>query len=163
MTLRRDHSDVGGGHVRSQAGLARWPLAWMTSEAVQCGLRLNGPEGLMLSEAQVLQAAAALPGAVPDTASSLAHSRTRSTPWWALTGLAVRDPARVVLEDAPDPHIQAQAHPSVATLGAQWPQGSVWGQRAAWSWPLVVAGLLLLFLPWAMASVLAQTTRIGVK
>jgi hypothetical protein len=155
LWFRGDHSDVGGGHVRSQAGLARWPLAWVTSEAVQCGLRLNGPEGLMLSEAQVLQAAAVLPGAIPDTASSLAHSRTRSTPWWALSGLAVRDPARVILEDAPDPRIQAQAHPSVAALGAQWPQGSVWGQRAAWSWPLVVAGLLLLLLPWAMASVLA--------
>ena len=155
LWFRGDHSDVGGGHLRQEAGLARWPLAWMTSEAVQCGLRLNGPEGLMLSEAQVLQAAAALPGAIPDTASSLAHSRTRSTPWWALSGLAVRDPARVILEDAPDPRIQAQAHPSVTALGAAWPQGSVWGLRPAWSWALAVAGLLMLLLPWAMASVLA--------
>ncbi|MBQ0934224.1 DUF2235 domain-containing protein [Ideonella paludis] len=155
LWFRGDHSDVGGGHRRDEAGLARWPLAWVTSEAVQCGLRLRGPEGLMLSEAQVLQAAAALPGAVPDTASGLVHSRTRSTPWWALSGLAVRDPARVVLEGAPDPRIQAQAHPSVAALGAQWPQASVWGQRSAWSWPLPVAGLLMMLIPWAMAAVLA--------
>ncbi|TDM06014.1 MAG: DUF2235 domain-containing protein [Ideonella sp. MAG2] len=156
LWFRGDHSDIGGGHGLEQAGLARWPLAWMCSEAVQCGLRLSDAEGLMLTEERVLRAAAVLPGAIPESAPSVVHGRTRDTPWWALSGLAVRDPARVVLEDAPDPQIQAELHPSVAAMAAAWPHQSVWGQRrAGGALPLLVAALVLALSLAAMAAVLA--------
>ena len=36
-----NHSDIGGGHPEDEAGLAKFPLIWMTEEAEKFGLRVD--------------------------------------------------------------------------------------------------------------------------
>lgn len=150
LWFRGDHSDIGGGHLLAESALARPSFAWMVSEAVQCGLRLAGPQGLLLQEQQVLQALDTLPHQ-PDAQGPLrVHSAPRESPWWAWTGLALRDPVKVVLDDTIDPTIVAEAHPSVAQGDLRWPRDSVWSQPAQWPLWWWLALLATLVLPGSM-------------
>jgi len=104
--FRGVHSDIGGGYLRRESGLSHEALAWMLSEARQCGLR----------DARDL---------APDGAVKL-HDATFSVPWWALAGLTVRDPVAL------GPKATRIEHPSVAAQPDPMP--SVWtapGHRGA--------------------------------
>jgi uncharacterized protein (DUF2235 family) len=78
--FRGVHSDVGGGYLAKEAGLADAALAWMVDEAIACGLDCR-PQGQW----------------PPATAARVAHDPVHETPWWAVLGLVVRTPDRVQL------------------------------------------------------------------
>lgn len=155
LWFRGVHCDVGGGFAPPDAVLSRQALCWLVSEAVSCGLRLQHQGQPLGDEAAVAAVLPALPGDAPAGAQALAHSQLHGTCWWALTGMEVRDPHRVVLDERPDLSIEPELHPSAARLAARWPQDSVWGrvprpQGLLWAsllaMPLLMLGLgLLLF------------------
>jgi uncharacterized protein (DUF2235 family) len=124
------HGDVGGGYRVADAALARAPLEWMLAEAASCGLRLP---------------TAPVAPATPDT--PLLHSQLKAMPLWALTGLAVRDTRRVVVDGGPDVPVVMAEHPSVAARNAPFPEHTVWQGAALpggwWLHALFVGAWLL--------------------
>ena len=130
--FRGVHSDVGGGAAFApQAGLSRLALDWMVDEANAAGLRC-----------------APVPAPDPKP-QALLHDQLYATPWWAVAGMALREP-----RDAPGGNVgglslQAPAeHASVAvTPATRWAQWRSWGALAfalVWSalW-VVLAGAQL--------------------
>jgi uncharacterized protein (DUF2235 family) len=116
------HCDVGGTHWDNSA-ISESAMAWLLSEAAQCGLRID---------ARRLQAicAAAQPSA---QSRPLIHSELYDTPLWAAAGMCVRE-AR---------HGAAFAMPEL-----EFPKDTVWKDRRSWKlWLLAAFFCVLLF--WA--------------
>lgn len=106
------HCDVGGGYPPPDAALSDAALAWLTSEAVLCGLRLDDGAGRALdSEALLMRRLSEIAEPVlPTGRRLLAHSELCRTPWWALSGMSVRDTTRVVMDNGDQMVLQPQAH-----------------------------------------------------
>lgn len=106
------HCDVGGGYQSADASLSDVALAWLASEAVQCGLRLDDGAGRQLdSEALLMQRLSEVVVTVPPPQQRpLAHSELCRTPWWALSGMSVRDTTRVVMDNGDQMKLQPLAH-----------------------------------------------------
>ena len=168
LWFRGAHCDVGGGYALAESALARAPLVWLVSQAVQCGLRLRHDGQPLDDEAR---AAAAVAQAVqratdaPDPVASgqaqrRVHCQLHTTPLWALTGMALRDSRRVAVDDAPDVPARMDEHPSVAQWDARFPADSVWHHAGltAWWWAYLVAAFALaVALGWLL---LGQTSSV---
>lgn len=104
------HADVGGGYSHAEAATADPALAWMLSQAAQCGLRLRVQGETLHDETRALALVRTGPRSVIQLHCELAHS-----PLWALTGQSVRQ-------------VEAGAeHPSVAAHAAtRWPRHTAW-------------------------------------
>lgn len=147
------HCDVGGGYAPQANALALPPFGWLIAEAVRCGLRLEHDGRPLDDEALALQALARVleqAGIDPaPTAVPRVNSELHATPLWALTGLALREPARIHLDGQPDPRIRPFEHPSVDALALRYPADTVWaGPRPSWATAvcLVLIPVLLLAL-----------------
>ena len=153
LWFRGAHCDVGGGYALAESALARTPLAWLVSQAVQCGLRLRHDGQPLDDESRTAQAVAlavqrATGAADPVSAGQAqrrVHCQLRSTPLWALSGMALRDSRRVAIDDAPDATVRMAEHPSVAQWDARYPDDSVWRSAglSGWWWFYLVAGCVL--------------------
>ena len=131
--FRGVHSDVGGGAAfPEQSGLSFVALDWMVDEARAVGLRC-----------------APSPARKPPPAARQ-HDLLPSPPWWAVAGMALRDP-----DDAPGGNVHGltlaapSEHPSVVastpdTLWAQWRSWGWFAFALAWCavW-LVLSGTLM--------------------
>jgi uncharacterized protein (DUF2235 family) len=112
--FRGVHSDVGGGAgFPEQSGLSFVALDWMVDEARAAGLRCT-------------------PTAAREPApSARLHDQLHSTPWWAVAGMALRNPA-----DAPGGNVNGltlaapSEHPSVAARAPD----TLWAQWRSWGW-----------------------------
>lgn len=132
LWFRGVHSDVGGGAAFApQAGLSRVALDWMVGEASAAGLRCA-------------------PMPAPDPApQALLHDQLYATPWWAVAGMALREP-----QDAPGGNVGGLSlhapaeHASVgvtpATLWAQWRSWGALAFALVWSvfWVVLSAAQL---------------------
>jgi uncharacterized protein (DUF2235 family) len=134
------HCDVGGGYAPDRLALADRAMAWLTSEATHCGLRLAPDSAEPLSEEAVLQKLYAgspgEPSPAPPVAATV-HSQLHPTPLWAVTGMAVRTPGRVDDGAGGCETIPAEEHPSVQALGARYPRDTVWTRSLPWQGTLV--------------------------
>lgn len=126
LWFRGAHCDVGGGYAEGGTAISDAAFAWLVSEAVKCGLRLRSGGVALDSEAAVTTALAAT---YPATTSTVVHSELFITPLWALTGMAVRDTARVQLDDGSVRTVVPEEHSSVAASSLQMPADSVWRGR----------------------------------
>lgn len=131
------HCDVGGSYTPEQSALARQTLCWLVSEAVQCGLRLQHGGQALDNETRVSQALAKLPHDTPPSAPRRAHCQLHQQPLWALTGMTVREPSRISLDDQDDLIVPAHAHASAEPQQLRFPADSAWSQprprRVAWA------------------------------
>lgn len=125
------HSDVGGGYAPERLALADRAMAWLVSEAVQCGLRLLDANGQPLGDQQVLDALYAQPSS-PRPTAPVAHSQLHQAPLWAVTGMAVRAPGLVDDGAGGMRAIAAEEHPSVQSLSLTYPRDTVWARPQPW-------------------------------
>jgi len=154
LWFRGAHCDVGGGYVLTEGALARAPLLWLVSQAVQCGLRLRhagqplDTEGAVeAAVARAVQQASGRPDPVAGgTAVRRVHCQLQATPLWALTGMALRDSRAVAIDDAPDVPVRMAEHPAVAQWDARFPADSVWRHAglSVWWWGYLVLGCALI-------------------
>jgi hypothetical protein len=152
--FRGAHGDIGGGNPLADGALARFPLAWLVTEAVRCGLRLHhqghplGQEDL--AAAAVSATVARLSGQPDPVAEGVAvpiiHSELRPTPLWALTGMALRDTRRAEIDGGPDLAVHMDEHPSVGAWAATFPGDTVWRTRRPGPWFGVHVALIALWL-----------------
>lgn len=149
LWFRGAHADVGGGYEPADSALSRAPLCWLVAEAVRCGLRLDDGGVALDDEAVVARALARLPADVPPEAQPRVNSPLHGACVWALTGMAVRDPSCVAVDDRPDIRVQPVAHPSVRQQPLRFPQDTVWARPRA-KRPLIVALLLIPLLALAL-------------
>ncbi|NVO04717.1 MAG: DUF2235 domain-containing protein [Rhodoferax sp.] len=133
--FRGAHCDVGGGYGYKDAALSDQALAWLVSEGVCCGLRLSLHGQPLDTPERVGQALQQVLPATPRQPTHCVHSQTWISPWWALTGLAVRP------TDGP-----AQEHPSVAQTPMTLQCDSVWGRKRPGRGVLAGAAVLLVLL-----------------
>ncbi len=128
LWFRGSHCDVGGGYEAGFTAISDQAFAWLVSEAVSCGLALRAGATLLDTEAAVLAALAAASGAQvgPPTTMPVVSSTLRKTSLWALTGLAVRDTQKVVLDDDRVFFVKPVEHASVAATLPQFPADTVW-------------------------------------
>jgi uncharacterized protein (DUF2235 family) len=125
LWFRGSHCDVGGGYLPSESTLSWTPLEWLVDEARTLGLRVGAP------------------AALKDPSPPRIHNQLWTTPLWAVTGMALRMPDRVVVDEQRDPHIDPVEHPSVAAWAAEFPRDTVW---AHWKKPGLVDLLMLVLL-----------------
>ena len=164
LWFRGAHCDVGGGYALEKSALARAPLHWLLSQAVQCGLSLHH-QGRALADEPAVEAAVAelIPaltgGPDPATAQPLrVHSQFFATALWALTGMAQRDTRHVDVDGAPDPTIQPREHASVMQWQAGFPADTEWALArpgAGFWWALA----LVLLMPLALGQLLLIPTE----
>jgi hypothetical protein len=148
LWFRGSHCDVGGGYPTAAASISDQALAWIVSEAVQCGLRLQDEHGPLATEAAVLQAVARLPlapGAARATARPRVDDMLRRNCLWALTGMAVRSTMRVDIHERPPEFVTPVEHASVADPALRYPDDTAWHTRRKLWLPMLatVLGLLL--------------------
>lgn len=155
LWFRGNHCDVGGGHPLEESALSKAPFVWLLDEAIAQGLALQDHAGRTLDGAQawVLQHKVDGPHTV--------HSELHRTPWWAVTGLQVRD-TFVTFEDKQHQQrsrrIVMEEHPSAgpshtAPVASVWAQGVV--NKGGW-WVALVFTLAL----WVFQGVLLQSRPI---
>ena len=104
------HCDVGGAYLPAESVLSDNALAWLASEAVGEGLRLQAEGAPLDNEPAVHRALAQVLQQDDGTRQAQAHSELLDTPLWALTGLTVRDTTQVHLDDGGVVPLQAVAH-----------------------------------------------------
>ncbi len=104
------HCDVGGGYLPIESALSDNAMAWLVSEAVGQGLRLNDQGAPLDTEPAVHRAMARVLQQGAGATQAQAHSEVLITPLWALTGLTVRDTTQVRLDDGGVVPLQAVAH-----------------------------------------------------
>ena len=104
------HCDVGGGYLPAESVLSDNALAWLASEAVVQGLRLQYQGAPLDSEPAVHRALAQVLKQDAGPREAQAHSEVLDTPLWALTGLTVRDTTQVPLDDGGVVPLHAVAH-----------------------------------------------------
>jgi uncharacterized protein (DUF2235 family) len=140
------HCDIGGGYSTPEARLSNEALQWMLVESVACGLRL--PSRLLDAAGRVDATAVLQLQRTTSVASTLAlprvHSETYDTPWWALTGLRVRDMDAVQDATGKQWALKPQEHASVESLRLEFDEDTVW-RRTRSPLGLVAAALLGLF------------------
>lgn len=136
------HADVGGGYEPLHSALSRVPLCWLVAEAVRCGLRLADGGTALDNEAAVSRVLARLPADVPPQATPRVNNPLHDTCIWALTGMAVRDPSRVAMDDQKEVTVKPVAHSSVQQMPLRFPQDTVWAQSRSQR-PLIIALLLI--------------------
>lgn len=133
LWFRGSHCDVGGGYAAGRLATSERALAWLVSEAVQCGLRLTHQGQPLDTEAAVVQAM----GLREVQRRQVLHSQSHATCLWALTGLAVRESDEVVLDNGHCHRVKAVEHPSVAADALKFPADTTWAkarpQKALWS------------------------------
>ena len=146
------HCDIGGGYRPERSGISNRAFAWLVSEAVSCGLRLEAGGQPLATEHAVL---AALAPAAP-LARPVVHSELHTTCLWALTGMALRDSTRVVMDNGQVVMVPPVEHPSVAANALRYPQDTTWaqGRSSRWFW------LCLCLVP-LLCLVLGQTLSHG--
>jgi len=140
--FRGAHCDVGGGYALADSALARTPLVWLVTQAVQCGLHLcherqplNTEAATALAVADVVKNASGRPDLVAaGQATPLVHCQLQSTPLWALTGMTLRDSRVAALDDGPDVPVRMAEHPAVAAWPAKFPDDSVWRHPGLTGW-----------------------------
>jgi uncharacterized protein (DUF2235 family) len=126
------HSDVGGGYINAQAGLSQQTLLWMVDEAAAQAfgdrkLRLR-PELLQANgnpdNAAICQFLEAR-GHANGEREKLVHSEIYLTPWWALAGMSVRNPAEA-LDKGRTPQTPPEQSPTVAENRLRFPANTQW-------------------------------------
>jgi uncharacterized protein (DUF2235 family) len=155
LWFRGAHSDVGGGYPIEEAALARVPLCWLVSQAVECGLRLRQGAQPLATEAMVDTALAATllnnggkdPAPLATAEKGMVHSRLRATPLWALSGMQLRDTTTALLDGKMPKAVVLGQHPSVSTWEGEFPQSTEWrtGPWSYWFWLAAVCGVLTFF------------------
>ena len=164
LWFRGVHADIGGRGPFSESGLSSLTLHWMVQEAIACGLRCS-------------------PVPVPvGPPMEVMGDQLRARPSWAITGMAVRDPAGADAGTAPDGDGSAfvaepREHESVAARSPDagghppargplhpWDTGN--GPRLqAWLIPVlawIALGFLGLFTAGASITAGPQDGRVGV-
>lgn len=145
------HCDAGGGYVLADSTASDHALAWIVSEAVAKGLRL-APAGRVLdSEAAVLATLEENDLRLRPAPPPAVHSQLRRDPWYALTGMAVRDTTQVRMDNGVTHDLVPEAHwtapPRAARLPGAWAAAATpeetKGRRLQWGLLLVAAMLLL--------------------
>lgn len=129
------HCDVGGGYAPDHLALADHAMAWLTSEATHCGLRMGQDFSYPWSEQMVLERLyAGSPGEPAPVLPSKAivHSELHSSPLWALTGMSARMPGWVEDGSGGQHFVGAEEHPSVQASGARYPRDTVWARSPGW-------------------------------
>ncbi|MDO9353725.1 MAG: DUF2235 domain-containing protein [Solirubrobacteraceae bacterium] len=125
--FRGVHSDIGGNRRAGDSLLSFETLAWMIDEAIDCGLRVAPLER----------------DRDPATIVEVIGDQLRAQPAWALTGMALRDPARAPgtghVGPLPADPVRAAAllspreHGSVKVFSADGPGGTGPGApRSPW-------------------------------
>lgn len=152
LWFRGCHCDVGGGYAAGETAISDQALAWLLSQAVQCGLRLNHAGVALDSEAAVATALRQTPAPVP---ALRLHSELHNTPLWALTGMVVRDTCRVAMDGGRTYTVVPVEHASVAASEAGIAQHSAWtrtrSKKGLWRGLLVMLLLPLLLGHWLAA------------
>ncbi|MEX8493462.1 DUF2235 domain-containing protein, partial [Sphaerotilus sp.] len=160
------HCDVGGGYRKTESGLSDEALLWMLQASVKCGLRLatglvNARGGVDLLAVRARLSAPYRPSTGADAAGSAAdatvaravlHSESRDTVWWALGGLALREPRRNPDWNQPNVPVQAVEHASVTERTLRFPSDSVWSRSRPLG-PLLWAAVAAVFF-WCLAGLL---------
>ncbi|MCE2914692.1 MAG: DUF2235 domain-containing protein [Rubrivivax sp.] len=137
------HCDVGGGYARGMSACSDTALAWLVGQAVQMGLKLDHHGLPLASEAEVVQALSALElRPVPGPEPAL-HSQLQMTPVYALTGMAVRDTTRVVMDNGETFELVAEAHASAPPNSAPLPGAWADAKAPGWAWKCLLAAALL--------------------
>ena len=103
LWFRGVHTDIGGSRPFRESRMSSETLRWMIDEAIDCGLRCPRVE---------------VPASPP---VEVIGDQLRAQPLWALTGMAVRDPAGSEAGTAPSPggppfDREPREHPSVERL-----------------------------------------------
>jgi uncharacterized protein (DUF2235 family) len=138
------HCDVGGGYVPGQSAGSDQAMAWLVSQAVELGLKLEHAGAQLRREGEVLDAMTALGLRPQQPPTSAIHSQLQMTPIYALTGMAVRDTTRVVMDNGETFGLVAEAHASAPPRAAQLMNAWVNAKAPGWAWLcLLVAALLL--------------------
>ncbi len=143
------HCDVGGGYDNGDAGLSQQALLWMLTESVAlpCALRLRqglltAQGGLDVSAVQTLLNQRSESSAHRHT---MVHSETYDTPWWALGGMTLRNPAKP--PDLPNVAlVPPEESPTVAQNKLMFPQDSQW--QLPRSMPKLLLAATLGFVLW---------------
>ena len=125
LWFRGAHCDVGGGFVWGQTGISDRALCWLVSEAVQCGLALQYDGVVLDTESAV---AAAFANALDAHTTPPVHNQFYTSPLWALTGMAMRDTQKVVLDNGDSHAVQPVEHASVTAHDYRFPQNTVWSK-----------------------------------
>lgn len=136
LWFRGSHCDVGGGYAVGQTAVSDASLAWLVSEAWQCGLELGTPGA---DREQTIFAEIAMTTPIGKT---VVHSELHNTCLWALTGMTVRTTNTVELDDRPAQPIQPVEHPSVAQVTPTLAANSVWQLKRPKKWLYVCLALL---------------------
>ncbi len=157
LWFRGAHCDVGGGYAAGATAISDAAFSWLVSEAVQCGLRLRANGTPITDEANV---SAALHATYPASTNSVVHSELYNTCLWALTGMAVRETRRIVLDDGDERIVTPAEHSSVAAQSLAMPGNTSWGAAR----PKVALIWCLLFIPLvviALGQMLTQQVFVG--
>ena len=157
LWFRGAHCDVGGGYEGGSTAISDAALAWLVSEATQCGLQVHANGPLLDSELSVSQA---LQRVYPPSATLTIHSELYNTCLWALTGMAVRDTQRIKLDDGQEHVVEAVEHPSVGANKAAFPSDTSWRAARPFRSALVCLALIPLLLI-ALGQLLSQPMFIG--
>lgn len=150
--FRGSHCDVGGGYGEGETLISDRAFQWIVSEAVRCGLDLQGIDGPLDTEEKVASALR-LDYLVADT--GYVHSELRNTCLWALAGMSVRDTTRAERDDHPTTTVAPVEHASVEEAKLEFPVDTVWRQAPRDKKRVMGLGIALISLICLMAWVLA--------
>ena len=145
------HCDVGGGYVSGQTLISDKAFYWIVSEAVRCGLALKSEGVLLDSEDKV---AIALTTLYKPTTEGFIHSELRNSCLWALTGMAVRDTTKAVVDGSNPYPVEPVEHASVSAMAASYPESTVWSKMSrstgAFFKCVLTAVVLLILMGWML-------------
>lgn len=138
------HCDVGGGYSRAASAGSDRALAWLVSEAVQLGLRLAHDGQPLASETAVIAALEAQELRTSPGPEAVLHSQLRLSPFYALTGMGVRDTTKVVMDNGTAYPLRAEAHVSAPPCEPRLPSAWVGYKVPALNWYLLFAAAMLM-------------------